>query len=214
MYYCCLGLLAVMVVGLSAADSCYVFMGDSYLKFATSSLNISGSVKYTLKFRTTEPSGILLYSEGPDDYEGLYVYQGKLVYLLTNPAPTGVEGTIGGHYQGNIVVNDGAWYMVELMRNWESEKQAPQVDSEMQTGIILYDEAGVKMDTVIDHFNHRGVVLFSKIYVGGISASVVYAQESHVPPFTGQIKDMRKEGSGFNFTSYNVNYEVKVKPCS
>lgn len=213
--YCCLGLLfAVMVVGLAADQSCYTFLGDSYLEFTTSSLDVSDSVHYTLKFRTNNASGILLYSEGSDDYEALFIYGGKLVYLLTNPSPSGVEGTIGGFYQGNVTVNNGAWYTVELWRNWITEKRAPLSGEELTTGMVLYDDRGNKLDTRIDHLNHRGVFLDPIIYLGGISASVVHVQGSQVPQFTGKIKAIKEEKNALNFNDYSFNFEVKVQRCS
>ena len=53
-----------------------------------------------------------MYSEGRHDYEALFVSDGKLVYLLANPSPSGVEGTSGGLYITNNPVNTGQWYKV------------------------------------------------------------------------------------------------------
>ena len=53
-----------------------------------------------------------MYSEGPDDYEALFLSQGKLIYLLTNPSPSGVEGTSGGLYVSDHEVNNATWLTV------------------------------------------------------------------------------------------------------
>lgn len=50
--------------------------------------------------------------EGPDDYEVLFLRRGRLIYLLTNPTPSGVEGTSGGLYESNAAVNNNTWVRV------------------------------------------------------------------------------------------------------
>lgn len=214
MYFCLGVLFAVVAVGHVASRSCYNFNGDSYLEFTTSSLDISHNVHYRLKFRTNEPSGILLYSEGEDDYEGLFIYGGRLVYLLTNPSPSGVEGTTGGFHQGDVTVNDGSWYSVELWRNWETEKRAPLTGTEFRTGFVIYDNNGNKLEERLDNLNHRHVVLDPTIFLGGISAAVDHVQGSHVPPFKGQMKQIREERNNLKFNAYSVNFDGKVKRCS
>ncbi|XP_076461185.1 uncharacterized protein LOC143293807 [Babylonia areolata] len=209
----CLGLLLAVVV---VCQACYDFKGNSYLEFSPSGLSISHRVHYSLKFQTREPAGIILYSEGDHDYEGLFVHNGQLVYLLTNPSQSGVEGTTGAFYRTSASVNTGAWFTVEVWRNWQIQKRAPLSGMELRTGIVLYDEAGNRLETHTDNLNHRNVILHPTIYVGGISSSVVHARGSPIPAFKGQVKDMKKEGNNnnINFRSYSRNYEGLVKECS
>lgn len=72
------------------------------------------SAHYQLTFRTASREGVLLYAEGPDDYEALFLSNGELLYLLTNPSPSGVEGTSGGFYISNHPVNNNVWVTVSV----------------------------------------------------------------------------------------------------
>lgn len=77
--------------------------------------------------------------EGPDDYEVLFLRRGRLIYLLTNPTPSGVEGTSGGLYESNAAVNNNTWVRVSGLDSLEESIQVVrgQRKSRWTRGIVV-----------------------------------------------------------------------------
>ncbi|PVD29629.1 hypothetical protein C0Q70_08884 [Pomacea canaliculata] len=217
--YCFVLLLGLMALVDAKKEPCFHFPGEAYLRYGPGRFNISDEARYNLTFRTSAASGIILYVEGPDDYEVLFLRRGRLIYLLTNPTPSGVEGTSGGLYESNAAVNNNTWVRVELLRNWGLRKRSRVGTSgrntPLQTGMILHDLERNTEEVHLDNLNHQGVLLHPDIYIGGIGVDVRHIRpgSSAVTPFVGEVKDMSEVRNGLTFEFPFLNYENRVKEC-
>ncbi|KAK7109411.1 uncharacterized protein [Littorina saxatilis] len=211
--YCLAVLLVVLTLTHAKKSPCFVFPGETFLEFRPANFNNSHMVHYQLEFQTIAEEGILMYSEGPDDYEALFLSQGKLIYLLTNPSPSGVEGTSGGLYVSEAQVNNDTWFKVDLWRNWEKRGRGGHRGTVLQTGMEIRDPSKNSLETHIDHINHRGVLLDPVVYVGGIKSSLTHTQGTAPPQFEGRIRRIHEQRNDDAFEHYSLNFDNKVKRC-
>lgn len=216
----CLGILLIVTVAAveaktRGAATCWVFPGNAFLEFTPNNFNISHSAHYRFLFKTTQTHGVLMYAEGNDDFEAVFLLNGKLIYLLTNPSPSGVEGTTGGVYQSSAAVNNNTWLQVDVWRNWEVQRVGT-VSRELRTGLVLTNTRGGKPESHVDSLDHRGVALRGSVSFGGISPSSKHAGASTNPPprFNGTIKNMYEERNDLYFENYNLNEGELVRRCN
>ncbi|KAL8560353.1 hypothetical protein ACOMHN_006084 [Nucella lapillus] len=152
---------------------CFQFPGHTFLEFKPNNMNISHKVHYSLMVKTKSPEGVVLYAEGPEDYEAVYLREGRLVYLLTNPSPSGVEGTSGGIYVTTDPVNNGNWHEVDVWRNWEPEEEHYHQQKELRTGLRVRDTATGTEESHLDDLLHRGVRFNDTVYFGGVISTAI-----------------------------------------
>ncbi|XP_076439687.1 uncharacterized protein LOC143279517 [Babylonia areolata] len=192
---------------------CFEFPGESFLEFKPNNFDISQDVHYNLKLQTRASEGVVMYAEGPEDYEALFLSQGKLVYLLTNPSPSGVEGTTGGYYVSNQEVNNGTWLEVDVWRNWEAN-QPYQKKKTLMTGLTIKDTSTGVVETHLDEIKHRGVRMNPTVYFGGVAPYVIHTNRTVSPDLVGEIKEIHEAHNGVDFEIYSLNFDGKVYPCS
>lgn len=196
--------------------TCWQFPGNTFLEFTPNNLNISHNAHFRFLFKTSQRTGILMYAEGNDDFEAVFLSNGKLIYLLTNPSPSGVEGTTGGVYQSNSVVNNNTWLQVDVWRNWDFQRVGT-VGTELKTGMILSVPGSNRAsETHTDNLLHRGVTLKGAVFFGGISPMSRHAGASTNPPpkFVGTMKAMYEERNDLFFENYNQNEGEFVQRCT
>ncbi|GFO24619.1 hypothetical protein PoB_005112400 [Plakobranchus ocellatus] len=151
--------------------ACFQFYGNGYLKFNLRDFNNHGHAHYSMKFETSIPNGILMYSRGEHyDDEALFLRDGKLNYHLFNTSPNGIGGQFGGLFQGEVPVNIGDSIEVHVYRafNVRDETQRREVQ---QTGLV-YTVNG-RTYTHVDNRIRTGISLSPEVYIGGYKERLV-----------------------------------------
>ncbi|RUS73305.1 hypothetical protein EGW08_018934 [Elysia chlorotica] len=202
-----IGLLLTLVVELASAndnDPCFTFHGNGFLRFHLDKFDNSNSAHYSLKFRTQSAHGLLLYSEGVHgDDEALYIRNGMLVYHLFNSSPSGVEGSFGGRFLGEVAVNTDDMIEVHTYRSFSVTDEVQRTTRE-QTGLVY--TVGGNTYSHIDYRPRSGISLNNDVYVGGYKESL----SDTVGNFTGQISGIREEKNAALFRSFSLNAGGKV----
>jgi hypothetical protein len=199
-------LMAVLAEAQSDIEGpCFQFPGDSYLHFTPNNFNNSESIHFSLRFKTTQANGVLMYSRGLyGDDEALFISNGLLRYHLFNTSPTGVENYFGGLYEGSESVNLDNWVKVDIYRSWKFV-QPPQRQVKQKTGIVV--EIDGQQYPHLDYLERSDISLEPTIYLGGYKESL----SSTVHNFTGQIKDVFEEKNAYRFENPSLNFQSKVQ---
>lgn len=180
-------------------DPCFTFTGNGYLKFNLDGFINDGHAHYSLKFKTSSPHGVIMYSSGDHgDDEALFVREGKLIYHLFNQASTGVEGQFGGRYVGDVPINTEDEVEVHMYRSFEVADPVQRTTKE-QTGLVY--TVGGSTYTHVDFRPRTDISLNSEIYVGGFNGVL----SSTVGNFTGQIAHIREEKNNALFRTFTTN---------
>uniref|UniRef100_A0A0B7BJW8 Laminin G domain-containing protein n=1 Tax=Arion vulgaris TaxID=1028688 RepID=A0A0B7BJW8_9EUPU len=201
--------LCVMVIFAEAQITnegpCFNFKGDSYLHFTPNNFDSNNSIHYTIKFRTLQDNGILMYARGRQgDDEALFIKNGKLQFHLFNTAATGIEGYFGAHLEGDETVNIDKWITVHVYRSWEhydkkQRRMRKKTGFEVQIDGNLYSH--------VDYFQRSDISIQPPIYFGGYRESL----SSTLSNFIGQIKDISEEKNKFTFENPSLNYGSRVE---
>ncbi|KAH9499245.1 hypothetical protein Btru_004526 [Bulinus truncatus] len=189
------------------ASFCFTFFGDTFLQFDFNNFNNTNGIYFSLKFKTTQPNGIILYSRGSGthyDDEAVFVRNGKLVYHLFNTSPTGVEGYFGAYFHGQDLVNTGQWITLHVYRMYReySSRQRREI---YKTGFVA-EINGVRHEHV-DHLTRTDISLSNSVFVGGYSAPL----SATIKRFQGQIKDIQEHAHGLVFETPTLNFMARVQ---
>ncbi|XP_005092188.1 uncharacterized protein LOC101858164 [Aplysia californica] len=183
---------------------CFDFNANSYIHFTPNNFLNNGSIHYSLKFRTTQPNGLLLYASGRfGDEEALFIQAGKLTYHLFNTSPTGVEGYFGGFFQTRENVDTGDWITAHVYRMYEVE-DIFQRRSRDQTGLVV--EIGDQVYRYVDYLERDDISIQPTVYIGGFREPL----SETVGFFRGQIKDIREAKNKMLFDEPSLNFRSRV----
>lgn len=203
-----------VVAGAPKKGPCFDFPGGAYLEFKLDNFNITDRAHFRLQFRTTAVDGVMLYAEGPDDYEAVFLAAGKLHYLIANPSPSGVEGTSGGFFSSHAAVNNDTWLTLDVWRNWPMQRRVRGGGTETytQTGIVI--GAGGSVETHTDPLHRRGINISPELFIGGVRPTLRHVTVSTAPPaFQGKIREMYEERNDRILEDFYYNDSGKVKRC-
>ncbi|KAK7485881.1 hypothetical protein BaRGS_00022876 [Batillaria attramentaria] len=210
------GRKTVTVAAGAKKGPCFQFPGGTYLEFKLDDFNITDHAHFSMLFKTVAEEGVVLYAEGPDDYEAVFLSQGKIHYLIANPSPSGVEGTSGGYYVSDAAVNNGTWLRLDLWRNWPRQRRlrGGGMENYTDTGMVLRDVAGGGEERHLDNIYHRGIEISSDIFIGGVRPTLTHVSGSTAPPsFEGMIKEMEETRNERVLSLYYLNKNGLVKRC-
>ncbi|XP_041365924.1 uncharacterized protein LOC121380947 [Gigantopelta aegis] len=193
--------LYLLTVGVSAIKGpCFSFGGTAHIEFEPENFNISYSAHYKLEFRTVQENGILLYARGTHDYEVLYLFGGKLHYLIVNPTPWGAGGTSGDYFQSDEKVNNNTYFTVEIFRNRHNEN-SPQLTGNarlIQTGMTI---KATQEEKHVHNIELRGLQIITPVYIGGDGAKT----DTVIQEFEGEIRDIREKRNDLVFEYPSLN---------
>lgn len=179
--------------------TCYYFQGpyNTFLQFNTDTILFSHRSYFQLSFKTQNDSGLLYYTESKFesgettlDYEGIYIYEGKLHYFIFNPQKYGTGSSRGAHVITDFDVNDGVWHKLEFFRNKEAEVPAgfsgDGYKKVNQTGLTVDGKSYVNDGTL----NEMDVTKQSLFIGGHPKLSKRIDQSGKLGAFDGYIKDI------------------------
>ncbi|KAK3109158.1 hypothetical protein FSP39_024219 [Pinctada imbricata] len=161
---------------------------------------------FQLTFQTSDRDVILYYVEGrkldgvPQDYEGLFIKEGKLNYFIFNPSSLGAGSSYGSHVMADFNVDNDTVFDVEIYRNKEIDR-GDGSGKEVVTGMtVTGDQVGRREITAkgaIQRMNLYSSPGKVTVWIGGHPD--LSRLSNHLHNFTGTISGLKEKKSDTNF---------------